>query len=107
MDEVDVECVDLAHELRQRVELRLGLSPIVARPPIAHELLDLRELHALGLVTDGFPVRPTRRRDSAAKVHERLFRNLHFEGANRIIFFVGLFFLGPGQVRPVAPSLRL
>ena len=47
VDEVDVEPVDLGDELRQGVQLRLALAPVVVRRPVARELLHRRELHAL------------------------------------------------------------
>ena len=47
VDEVDVEPVDLGDELRQRVQLRLDLAPVVLGRPVARELLHRRELHAL------------------------------------------------------------
>ena len=47
VDEVDVDAVDGRHELRQGVQLRFGLAPVVAAAPVAHELLELRELRAL------------------------------------------------------------
>ena len=39
VDEVNVEPVDLGDELRQGVQLRLALAPVVVRRPIARELL--------------------------------------------------------------------
>ncbi len=47
MDEVDVDPVDLGRELRKRVELRLGLAPVVLGRPVAGQLLDRRQLNAL------------------------------------------------------------
>src|SRR5918993_4346287 len=60
VDEVDVEPVDLGDELRQGVQLRLALAPIVLRRPIVGELLHRRELHALGLIGDGLLFGPAR-----------------------------------------------
>ena len=40
VDEVDVEPVDLGDELRQGVELRLALAPVVVRRPVAREVLE-------------------------------------------------------------------
>ena len=39
VDEVDVEPVDLGHELRQGVQLRLAPAPVVVGRPVARELL--------------------------------------------------------------------
>ena len=47
VDEVDVHAVDLGHELRQRVELRLGRAPVVVGRPVARERLQGRQLNAL------------------------------------------------------------
>ena len=49
VDEVDVQPVDLGDELRQGVEPRLALAPVVVRRPVARERLRRRELHALRL----------------------------------------------------------
>jgi len=57
VDEMNVEPIDLRHELRQGVQLRLALAPIVLCP-IARELLSRRELHALRCIGDRFPFRP-------------------------------------------------
>src|SRR5688572_20405399 len=46
MDEVNVETIDLGDEVRQRVEPRLDLAPVVFRAPVASQLLDGRERHA-------------------------------------------------------------
>ena len=47
VNEMNVEPVDLGDELRQGVQLRLDLPPVVVRLPIARELLNGRELDAL------------------------------------------------------------
>jgi hypothetical protein len=47
VDVVEVEAVDTRHQLRQGVELCLGLAPVVVGPPIEHELLESSELYAL------------------------------------------------------------
>ena len=85
VDEVNVDAVDRRHELRQGVELRFGLPPVVVRAPVAHELLQLRELHALRLVGDGLLVGPARRRNAPAKIDELLLRNIDLEGPNCVV----------------------
>ena len=80
--EVNVEPVDLSHELRQGIQLRLHLPPVVVRPPVAYEFLDLRQLHALRLISDDLPVGPPCRRYASAEVDEVLFRNVDAEGAD-------------------------
>ena len=49
VNEVNVQPIDLGDELRQGVQFRLALAPVVFRRPIARELLNRRELHALRL----------------------------------------------------------
>ena len=41
VNEVNVEPVDRRDELRQGIELRLQLPPVVVRAPVANELLQL------------------------------------------------------------------
>ena len=82
VDEVDVEPVDLRHELREGVQLCLTLPPVVVGAPVADELLELRQLHALRPVGDRFLVRPAGRRDASAEVDELLLRNVDAEGTN-------------------------
>ena len=52
VDEVDVEPVDLGGELRERVQLRLDLAPVVVGRPVARELLHRGQLHALRSIRD-------------------------------------------------------
>jgi hypothetical protein len=84
VDEVDVEPVDLGGELGQGVELRLALAPVVVRRPVAREVLERRERHALRRVGDGLLLRPPRRRDAAFHVGERLVRKVDAEGADGV-----------------------
>ena len=70
VDEVDVDAVDVRHELREGVQLRLGLAPVVVRAPVADELLELRQLRALRLIGDRFLVGPAGRREAPAEVGE-------------------------------------
>ena len=67
VDEVDVEPVDLGHEVRQGVQLRLAPAPVVLRRPVAREFLDHRQLHALRMVGDEFLVGPAGGRDARAQ----------------------------------------
>ena len=79
VDEVNVEPVDRRHELRIGIELGLRLSPVVVRSPVAHELLKLREPHALRSITDSLAVGPPRREDAAPQVDEYLLGNVDAE----------------------------
>ena len=74
-----VDPVDLGRELRQRVQLRLRLAPVVVGRPIARERLQRLQLYALRPVLDKLLARPTCRCDPAAELDELLFRNLDVE----------------------------
>jgi hypothetical protein len=65
---MDVEAVDLGHELRHGIQPRLDPSEVVVAAPVARELLDRRKLHALGLIRDGLSFGPARRCDTTAQV---------------------------------------
>jgi hypothetical protein len=80
--EMNVQPVDLGHELRQGVQFGLAFAPIVICPPIARDFLNRRELHALRFIGDRFPVRPPCRVDAPAQIDQRLFRNVDQEGAD-------------------------
>src|SRR5215213_4426572 len=83
VNEMDVQPVDLGDELRQGLQFRLDLAPIVICRPIAREVLHRRELHALGLIRDGLLFGPVRVRDAAAEVLQSLIRNVDVEGSDR------------------------
>ena len=85
VDEVNVDPVDRRHELRQGIELRLRLAPVVAAAPVPNQLLQLGQLRALRLIGDGFLVGPSRGSNAPAEVVERGLRYLHFEGADGAI----------------------
>src|SRR3981189_2042670 len=70
VNEMNVEPVDLGDERRQGIEPRLRLAPVVIGLPVARELLDGRQLHALGWIGDGLLVRPTGGGDWPAQVDE-------------------------------------
>ena len=70
VDEVDVDPVDLGRELRQRVQPRLARAPVVVGRPVAGELLQRRQLHALRAICDELLAGPARRRDAPAQVVE-------------------------------------
>src|SRR5688500_14107757 len=82
VDEVDVDPVDLGRELRQRVQSRLALAPVVLGRPVAGERLDRRQLHTLGPIWDELSGGPARRLHAAAQLDEILFRNVDREGTD-------------------------
>ena len=67
VDEVDVQPVDLGHEVRQGVQLRLAPAPVVVCRPVAGEFLHRRQLHALRMICDEFLVGPAGGRDARAQ----------------------------------------
>ena len=84
VNEMNVQPIDLGHELRQGVQFRLALAPIVICRPIAREFLHRRERHALRFIRDRFPVRPPCRVDAPAQFGKFRFRNIHLKRTNRI-----------------------
>ena len=89
VNEVDGEPVDLGGELRECVQLRLADAPVVVRHPVARELLDHGERHALGLIRDSLFLRPVRRPNASAEVVECLFGNVDVEGTDLCCGFDG------------------
>src|SRR6478752_7857323 len=85
VNEVNVEVIDCRHELWKSIQPSLKFSPIVFRTPIAHEFLQLRELHALRLVRDRFPVRPAGCVKASAQVDELFLGNIDAERSNCVI----------------------
>jgi hypothetical protein len=77
VDEVDLHAVDRGRELRQRVEPRLALAPVVVLRPVARELLQRRALDALGAIPDELLRGPSRRRDPLAELGDLRLRDVH------------------------------
>src|SRR5580704_14123368 len=65
---MNVQPIDLTYELRQRVQLLLALGPVVPGFPVARELLNRRERHALRVVANGLALGPSCRSDAPAQV---------------------------------------
>src|SRR5215475_326763 len=86
VDEMNVQPIDPGDELRQSIEPRLDLAPVVLCRPIVCELLNSRELHALGLIFDGLLFRPLSRSDASAEIDELCFRNVDAEGTDSVGF---------------------
>ena len=76
VDEVNIHAVDLRRELRQRVQLRLGLTPVVFLHPVARERLKRRRLHTLRAVADELLARPASRSDAPTQLGKLLVRDL-------------------------------
>src|SRR5580698_4202582 len=84
MDEMNVETVDLGHELRQGVDPGLDLPPVMLRLPVAYDFLYRRELDALRCIRDGFNFGQARRGQPPTQIDQRLLRNVDPERADRI-----------------------
>src|SRR6266850_7633465 len=82
VDEMNVHPVDVCHELRQGVQPRLALAPIVISRPIARELLSRRKLHSLRCISHYFPVRPICRLYAPAQFGKFRFRNIDVKRTN-------------------------
>ena len=82
VDEMNIQPVDLGDEVRQRAQSRLARTPVVFRSPIARELLNRRELHALRCICDRFPLGPLRRLDAPEHVGEFCFRKTDMKRTN-------------------------
>ena len=76
---MDIQSVDRGHELGQRLELRLRLSPVVVGGPMVRELAHRRERHALRMICDGLLLRPLCGDDPATQVGESLIRRMEVE----------------------------
>jgi predicted ATPase len=75
--------VDLGLELRQRVQPRLAPAPVAIARPVARELLDRRQLHALRAIIDELLARQAGRREASTEVLQSLVRNVYVERADR------------------------
>src|SRR5262245_4669776 len=80
---MNVHAVDLRDELRKGVQLRFGSSPIVVRRPVADELFERRELHALCPIRDELLGWQARGREPPAKFSKVLLRHVDPERPDR------------------------
>src|SRR5208282_2482083 len=87
---MNIEPVDLGDELRHGVQFRLALAPVVLGPPIARELLNRCEWHALRLVRDGFAIGPAGRVYAPAQFDKFRIRKIHPERTNGSLVRAGL-----------------
>src|SRR5690242_145022 len=85
VDEVNVKSIDRGDELRQRVELRFCLSPVVLGLPVAYQFPDRRQLHALRLIPDRLAFREARRSEALAKVDEYRFWNMDPKRSDAVV----------------------
>ena len=85
VDEVNIDAIYVRHELRQGVQPRFDLTPVVCGLPVARELPHGRKLHPLGRVMHHFAIGPVRRGDPPAKVRQSLIRSMKVEGADRTV----------------------
>src|SRR6266436_3040409 len=85
VDEMNVQSIDLGDELRQGVQFRLDLAPVIICCPIARERLNRRELYSLGCICNRFSFRPLCRVDAPAQFGKFRFRNIHMKRTNRIL----------------------
>jgi hypothetical protein len=99
VDEVDLDPVDLGRELRQRVQSRLDLAPVVLGPPVAGERLQRRQLHPLRPVGDELFGRPAGRLDPASQLGEPRVGDVDLERT-----YFGTYLDGHGS--PFETSLR-
>src|ERR1700726_3534171 len=65
------------------IQFRFSLSPVIVRAPIADESLELRQLHALGLIGDGLVGGPPCRQDAPAQIVKGGVGNIDAERAYR------------------------
>ena len=70
VDEVDVQPVDLGDVVRDGVEPRFALAPVVLGRPVASEVLHERERHALRIILDGLLFGPPCGLDPGTQVVE-------------------------------------
>ena len=89
VNEMNVQPVDRGDELRQGVQCRFDLAPVVIRRPIAREFLHRRELHALRFIRDRFPFGPPGGVDAPAQFGQFGFRNIDLERTDCIGVFPG------------------
>jgi hypothetical protein len=82
VNEVNVEPVDLGDGLREGVQPGLTRAPVVVGHPVARELLDHGERHALGLIRDRLILGPVRGSNPSAKVVQLLLRHIDVEGSD-------------------------
>jgi hypothetical protein len=84
--EMKVETIDFGDEVRQGIQRRLALAPVVVRPPIAREFLDRLERDALRIVADRLALGPPGRGYPSAQLSQVGVRKAHLKRANSGLF---------------------
>src|SRR2546429_2680015 len=79
VNEMNVEPIDLGHELREGIQPRLEPPEVIVGAPVAHEFLHRRQLHALRSICDGLLVGPASGQHTSAQLDEVFFRNIDAE----------------------------
>src|SRR5262245_445722 len=82
MNEVEVETVNLRHEMRVGIDPRLDLAPVVFICPIVRKFLNRLELDALRIIRNRFSLWPSGFIDAAFQFDNFLLRNAYVEWAN-------------------------
>jgi len=103
VEEVDVEAVELGHELGQDVQPGLEFAPVVDRRPGAGQVLHGGQRHPLGVVVDRLTLGPPGRIDPPAQPLQVLLSNTHPKRTDRGILgrcaWLGRTWAGPGALR--------
>jgi hypothetical protein len=82
VDEVNAQPIDAGRELRERIQLRFHLAPVIACNPVLHESLEFGERGALRSICGGFTLWPPRGVHASAQVGEVLLASLEAEGSD-------------------------
>src|SRR5580700_11042611 len=84
VNELNVEPVDLGDEVRIGIQLRFDLAPVVFGLPVADELLNRREPHALRIVADGLLLGQACRGQAISEIDQGFLRNVDAEGPDGV-----------------------
>src|SRR5271167_754243 len=80
--EMNVQPIDFGYELREGVEFRLALAPVIVCRPIAGKFLNCPKRHALRFIRDRLPIRPPCRADAPAQFGKFGFWNIYLKRTN-------------------------
>src|SRR5262245_29454238 len=82
---MDIDSINVCHELRQRIELRLSLAPVIAATPVLDQLFQIIQPRSLRSICNGFLVWPAGCREPATKVCDSFFWNMRAKRADGVI----------------------